>query len=138
MLSSATMISRILAALLAVVLFSSWELVAMLLRNPPWSILGVVIILFLSLLIGGLLGLLWLRPWGFYCAYLLVPVSTMLHGIPLVPFVTNLLPSPELRTWSVFILNFAFLVATIVAHLAYRTSTRNPGAKRQFAVRPVR
>jgi hypothetical protein len=123
----ASLIGRSLAVSLVGVVAWKWILIPIVFRNPPWSPVGSVSILFLGLLVGSVAGLLKMRPWGFYCAYLLVPVSTMLLGIALVPFVTDWLPTRSLQVNSLFVLNVAFLVATAASHLMYRRSTRGDG-----------
>ena len=121
-------IGRVLAASLGGVLVWKWVLVQIVFRNAPWSLVGAVTILFLGLLIASIVGLLRMRPWGFYCAYVLVPVSTVLHGIALIPFIPELLPSQTLRIGSVLVLNVGFLVATVVAHLMSRRSEHGVGS----------
>ena len=126
--SYAGIVSRGLAALLVMVIVAQLELISMVLRNPPWSMLSLMVIGFLALVVLSIAGLVRLAPWGFYAAYALVPFSTIFHGIALVPFVSRLLPTPEGRIWSVFVLNIAFLATLIIAHrgvLNARTTGRN-------------
>jgi hypothetical protein len=70
-----------------------------------------------------------MRAFGFYFAYLLVPVSTVLLSVPLVPF-TSLLPTLDLRIAAVAVVNVSFLVATAASHRmwsrAVRADTRRP------------
>lgn len=116
----ARLLTLFLAACLIGVVVSNSVLIQQFFRVAPWSLLGVVLWLFFGLWVLSVIGLLWLRPWGFYSAYALVPVSTVLLGIALVPFVTGLLPRLEWRMWTVLILNIGFLGATVFAHWSYR------------------
>lgn len=84
---------RVLAVLLIGVLASQWMLLRTAVTNPPWSSVGFMPLLFVTLTVLSVVGLLRVREWGFYSAYLLVPFSTVFHGVALVPFVTDALPS---------------------------------------------
>src|SRR5690606_24250549 len=97
-----------------------WVLIRIAFTNPPWSTIGFVSLLFVPLLVGSVVGLLKTREWGFYAVYLLFPVSTILHGVALVPWVTDALPTQQLRIWSTAVLNLVFLAATILAHRMHR------------------
>lgn len=132
-------LSLSLALLLLGVLLRSWGLAPGLFRtltdpsSPPWSVASLtytgVVAGLLALLGGAVLGLFRHRLWGVYCAYALVPVSTLLLGIPLVPFVSDLLPGARLRTAGVIVLNATFLAATVILHREYRKS-RSEGARK--------
>ena len=123
-------LSTFLAVLLIGVLFRYWAVVEIFFRSlaASWSetpsgsalITTLVVGGFLGLLAASVVGLFRRRKWGVYCAYALVPVSTMLHSIPLVPFVSDLLPNLQLRIAAVFVLNLIFLAATILLHVEYR------------------
>lgn len=102
-------------------------LLPMVFRVPPWSSLGIVLILFLALLVGAVLGLMGMRVWGYWLAYALVPVSTVLPGVSLVPFVPDLIPGLEWRTRAVVVLNGAFLVAALISHRVHRRGTERGG-----------
>jgi len=127
-------LSLFLVLLLIGVLLRSWRLVPGLVRNltdplsSSWSVASltytVVVGGFLALLSGAMVGLLRHRMWGVYCAYALVPVSTVLLGIPLVPFVSDLLPGVQWRTVAVIVLNLTFFAATVLLHLEHRKSMR--------------
>ena len=108
---------------MAAVLLGKWPLVRIAVTNPPWSLVGFAALLFVLLAAGSIIGLLRAKTWGLVCAYLLVPVSTFLHGIALVPFVTALLPSPELKVWAVVVVNVIFLVALVLTHLGQTAGT---------------
>lgn len=128
-------LSIVLAVLLIGVLVRHWTLVRGVYwnltgdpLNPLWSpaVLTYLLVVggFLVLLIASAVGLLRLRPWGIYCAYALVPVSTILHGISLIPFLSDLLPTRELGIAAVLILNLTFLTAVMILHTAYRRANR--------------
>lgn len=129
-------LSIVLGALLFGVLVRNWALVPGLLRtltddspHPLWSapVLTYVVVVggFLVLLAAAAIGLLRVRPWGIYCGYALVPVSTILHGIPLVPLVSDLLPTLQFRIAAVFVLNIAFLTAIVILHASLRRDARH-------------
>lgn len=123
MSKTSRLLSLALVVLLIGVLVRYWVLVQGLFVWPRginifMTYLAVVGV-FIGLLLGSIVGLVRLRAWGFYCVYLLVPVSTVLHGIPLVPFVSDLLPSPGLRIWAVSILNVAFLTTAVISHWSF-------------------
>ena len=122
------LLTKILAGLLLGVLLWKWALVRIAFTNVPWSFVGFSALVFLLLSVASIVGLLRLQTWGFACAYLLVPVSTFLHGIALVPFLTELLPSPELKLWAVAILNVVFLGTLVVTHLLQTRVTGPPVA----------
>lgn len=117
-------INRVLAFCLVATVASNWILVRMLLTSAPWSELGLALILLFAPLAGSVVGLLRMREWGFYCAYLLFPVSTLLHSMPLVPFASGWIPTLPLRISSLLMVNVLFLVATTVSHMLYRRSRR--------------
>jgi hypothetical protein len=121
------LLTKILAALLLGVLASKWGLVRIAVTNLPWSSVGFATLLFVLLSTASIVGLIRLQTWGFVYAYLLVPVSTFLHGITLVPFVTELLTSPELQSWAVAIVNVMFLGTLVVAHLLHARGPEPPG-----------
>ena len=120
------LLSKILAGLLVGVVVWKWALVRIAVTNSPWSFAGFAALLFLLLAAASVIGLGRLKTWGFVCAYLLVPVSTFLHGIALVPFLTGLLPSPELEVWAVAILNVIFLAMVGGTHLLHARRTVPP------------
>ena len=122
------LLTKILAGLLVGVLASKWALVRIAVTNLPWSLVGFAALLFVLLSMASIIGLLRLQTWGFVCAYLLVLVSTFLHGIALVPFLTEPLPSPELKLWAVVIVNVMFLGTLAVTHLAQARATERPEA----------
>lgn len=128
----ARILSRALAGLLALVLMANAQLIPML-SGSSLDSASLAIGVFLTLLVASLVGLLRVEPWGFFAAYLLVPVSTILHGIALVPFVGRLLPSPEARIWSVLVLNLAFLAAPVIAHRGVYKSRRTGDGHRHTA-----
>ncbi len=131
----AKILSRALAVLLALVCVANAQLIPMLVRNTPTSVVSITIGVFLTLLVASVVGLMRVERWGFIAAYLLVPVSTILHGIALVPFVGSLLPSTEARIWSVFLLNVAFLAALMIAHRGvYKTGSAGHGNRRTSLV----
>ena len=120
------LLTKILAGLLVGVLASKWALVRVAFTSLPWSLVGFAALLFVLLAAASIIGLLRLQTWGFVCAYLLVPVSTFPYGIALVPFLTQLLPSPDLKQWAVAIVNVIFLVTLAVTHLAQSRGTEPP------------
>lgn len=107
---------RLLAVSLVLVAIRYWSVVRIAVSQPPWTMVGFVSLVFVVLLAAAAAGLFLQRKWGFVAAYLLVLVSTILHSIPLVPFVTDLLPGLDARTWGMVLLNLTFLVATATAH----------------------
>jgi hypothetical protein len=135
----ARVLSLLLALLLIGVLLRYWMLVPGFFRslidpmNPPWTSAGftytAVVGGFLALLGGATIGLFRRRVWGVYCAYALVPVSTILHGIPLIPFVSDLLPTLQFRIAAVFVLNLMFLTGAVILHLEYRKARRGGGIR---------
>ena len=58
-------------------------------------------------------GLLLGRRWGAVLLLALVPVSTVLHAVPLIPFVSRLLPS-ALRPGAMWVLNLLVAVAAVM------------------------
>lgn len=132
--------SRLLVILLVGVLLRHWALIPGFFRNladPINPILSassltysVVVGGFLGLLVGAIVGLLRRRIWGVYCAYALVPVSTILHSIPLIPFISDLLPTLEVRIAAVAILNLAFLAIAALLHLSYHRVASAGGSTR--------
>lgn len=110
-----------LAANLIVLFFQHWTLLQLVTANAPGIAKGLVLA-FYSILATAIVGLLGSRPWGFWCANLLVPTGTFLLGIALVPYVTTLLPTAGARTVATAVLSLAFLGATIVAHRMYARS----------------
>jgi hypothetical protein len=134
MVASTRALSIALAVLLIAVLLRYWVLVEGLFRiarTDPWSqasLLNLLVVgLFLGLLIASIVGLLKMRIWGIYAIYALVPVSTVLHGIALVPFVSGLLPT-QLRIGAVFVLNLAFLGAALILHRSWRKRLNSYGS----------
>jgi hypothetical protein len=136
-LQRARVINVLLSASLVGVLVTNFVLLQMMFRVAPWSLLGIVLILFLGLLLGSIVGLLRMRPWGYWLAYALVPVSTILHGISLVPFVVELLPRLEWRIWAVFLLNGAFFVGILRSHWLYRRGPPGGGAPDGMMAHPA-
>ncbi len=114
--------SRILALLLVGVLLRNFVLVSGVIRgaagaltssgNAPGAAYSVVVGGFLLLLGATIVGLFQRRLWGIYCAYALVPVSTILLAVPLIPFVLDLMP-PRARVVAMPIVNLAFLAAVV-------------------------
>lgn len=125
--TAARVTARILAALLIGVLVSQWVLLRMAVTNPPWSAVGFMSLLFVILTVVSVVGLLWVREWGFHSAYLLVPFSTLFHGVALVPFVTGALPTLQSRIWAVAVLNLLFFLAVAGSHWAAPTENAVPG-----------
>jgi hypothetical protein len=121
---SAVLLAKVLAALLIGVLAWKWRLVQIAVTNPPWSLVGLMPLALVALIVVTAIGLIRLREWGFFAAYVLVPFSTAFHGIALVPWLTNALPTLRLRIWAVFVLNTMFLTAAIWVHRKYRGSER--------------
>ena len=121
---SAALLAKVLAALLIGVLAWKWVLVQVAATNPPWSMVGSMSLALVALILVTAIGLICLREWGFFAAYVLVPFSTVIHGIALVPWLTEALPTLRLRIWAVSVLNLLFLFATIWVHWKYRSSER--------------
>ena len=122
------LLARILAGLLFGTLVWKWALVRIAVTNLPWSFVGFAALLFVFLSAASIVGLIRARKWGFVCAYLLVPISTFLHGIALVPFLTELVPTPELKLWAVAILNVIFLGTLFITHFLQTRATMPPEA----------
>lgn len=118
--TAARVMSRVLAVLLIGALVPQWILLRMAVTNPPWTTAGFMALLFVTLTVVSVLGLLRGREWGFYGAYLLVPFGTLAHGVALVPFVTAALPTLTLRIWGTALLNLLFFLAVAGTHWALR------------------
>lgn len=127
--AAARVTSRILAALLIGVLVSQWLLLRVAVTNPPWSAASFMSLVFVILTIVSEVGLLRVREWGFYSAYLLVPFSALFHGVALVPFVTGALPVLQSRIWAVAVLNLLFFLAVAGTHWAVRTGGGEPSVE---------
>ena len=121
--------SRVLALLLVLVLFRYFRLplgFAIFLADGFRSMsYGIVVGGFLALMAATITGLYQRRIWGVYCVYALVPVSTVLLSIPFIPFVTDLLPTLQMRIIALPIINSAFLVGVMALHLRYRRAIRD-------------
>jgi hypothetical protein len=116
---------RLLAVLLLGVVIDRWRLLQILASPADSSALVLLVTLsWLGLLLASVVGLLGARRWGPVSLLLLVLVSTVFHGIPLVPGVSRLLPA-AVRPGSVFILN---LVVAAAAVLLLRSVQGRPSA----------
>ena len=124
--SQVAIAARVLAGVLLLDLISSWRYVTTLFRNPSADLV-VVLTLFFLLMVGSLVGLALLREWGFYVTYPFLCASTILLGEPVVPGITRLLPTLELRIASVFIINVAFLAVVVWTHWMYRSTKQRNG-----------
>ena len=103
-----------LALALVAVCVERWPIAWM--AMTPWrgSLLAFAVsAAWLGLLVASMAGLLLGRRWGAICLVALVPVSTVLHGVPLVPFVTKAFPL-ESRWPLVIGLNVVVLLCAIV------------------------
>jgi hypothetical protein len=121
----ARLLSRGLAVLLILLLIADAPLVPMLLRSPVFSTLWAILAVHLGLLLAAIVGLLRVRPWGFYCLYVLVPFSTILLSISFVPHLPRPFP-PELRPLVLTVANVAVLLVTAAAHASHRATRRAP------------
>jgi hypothetical protein len=120
-------VSRALAVLLALVLVADVRLLGTLFRAPVGSTLWVLLAIHVALLVGAVAGLALLRRWGYWCVYLLVPFSTILLSISLIPHLPRPFP-PELRPWVLAAANLAVLAAAVFAHAGTRAHARRRGA----------
>jgi len=106
-------LDRSLAIALALALAERWVVLRMafapLLGIRSSTLTLVTIWLWLLLIAVAIVGLAWRRRWGAYSLVALVPVSTILHSIPLVPLVTSLAPFPY-RTFAMTAVNLAVLL----------------------------
>jgi hypothetical protein len=117
----AARISRSLAFLLVVVLAAGWRMVEIFIRQlfvDPFGVLSLLTGAYLILLVGTIVGLYRVRPWGFVYAYLLIPFATYLLGISFVPFLPRLFPFPASAV-VVLVSNLAFLAAVMLAHARF-------------------
>jgi hypothetical protein len=89
--------------------------------------LWVLLAIHVALLVGAVAGLALLRRWGYWCVYLLVPFSTILLSISLIPHLPRPFP-PELRPWVLAAANLAVLAAAVFAHAGTRAHARRRGA----------
>jgi hypothetical protein len=117
------LVSRALAALLALVLVADVRLLGTLFRAPVGSPVWGMLAIHVALLIGAVIGLSRLRPWGYHCVYVLVPFSTLLLSISLIPHLPRPFP-PEVRPYVLVAANLAVLAAAVFAHVGYRRSAR--------------
>jgi hypothetical protein len=92
------------------------------------AMLLVVVWLWLVLAVGAIIGLIAQRRWGAYLLLPLVPVSSILLGMPLVPFVTRATPFVY-RPYVVGALNALVLLAAplLVRRLTPRFSACSAG-----------
>jgi len=106
--------TRLLALLLLGVLLERWRLFAVL-ATPfdAGALLLIVTLLWIGLLLASVAGLLGARPWGAAALLALVPVSTVLHGVPLVPGLSRLLPAAA-RPTAVLVLNVLVALAALL------------------------
>ena len=119
---TATQLTRALAVLLVLVLAASWIEISIWLRElprDPLSPLSLVMTAHLLLLAGSIVGLLRLRPWGFYLVYLMIPLSTVLLSISFLPLVPRLFPFP-LNSIVMSAMNLLVLVFVVSTHAKFR------------------
>jgi hypothetical protein len=115
---------------------TGWRLPWILFRQlfvDPFGVLSLLLTAHLVLLIGSIVGLYRLSPWGFYYVYVMIPFSTILLSVSSVPFVPRLIPFP-LGAIVMMVLNLAVLAVTRVAHVRYLRGTageRRVGAASQ-------
>ena len=114
-----------MALLLLIVLVERWDLVAGLTaRNAPGT-LFVVSALWLALMLTSIVGLFSHQRWGVWSLIALVPVSTILHSVPLVPFVSAAFPL-EMRPFVMIAANIlVLLVAVVLLKTALRGQERS-------------
>jgi hypothetical protein len=124
---SGVLVSRALAVLLALVLVADVRLLGTLFRGPVGSTLWVMLAVHVALLVGAVAGLALLRRWGYWCVYLLVPFSTILLSISLIPHLPRPFP-PELRPYVLAAANLAVLAAAVFAHAGSPSHSRQHGA----------
>jgi len=69
-------------------------------------------------------GMLLLRIWGIFAFYLLVLVATVFFSLPLVTFISMILPE-SIRPWAMIIVNISLLGLVITIHQKYYNLSKN-------------
>jgi len=111
-----------MALLLVLVLVERWELVSAVTAGYAAATLFMVSALWLALMFASIVGLLWDQRWGAWSLIALVPVSTILHSVPLVPFVTAAFPL-EMRPFVMIAMNIVVLLLALVLQRAQAQSS---------------
>jgi len=116
-----TSFSRVVALTLVLVLAERWQLVTFLAPKNATPLLFIVSGLWLALMLASIVGLFQHQRWGVWSLIALVPVSTILHGIPLIPFATAAFPL-EMRPFVMTAANILVLLVALVLHKAQAKS----------------
>jgi hypothetical protein len=107
-------VTRLLTVLILIALLRNGELLPMLVKDP-FSLLGLVIFVYLALSIASVVGLLLTRTWGFYLLYILVPFATVMLSVSFVPLWLRFPPAD--KPWLIPTLwNAAVLGLAALAH----------------------
>ncbi len=100
-------------ALLFLIMLVRYRAISMLIRDPSGDILTtIIVVLFYVLNIGSLLGLFFVKSWGFITTYFSIPLSTFLFAVSYVPLLTDWFP-PKARMYTVPALNALLLIAIV-------------------------
>jgi hypothetical protein len=83
----------------------------------PFGTLSLINAAFLILLVGAIVGLYRVRPWGFISAYCLIPLATVLLGISFIPFLPRLFSFPTSAV--LMLLSNVAVLAVVLAHLRF-------------------
>ena len=106
-------LTRILVLLVLIQLIS-YRNVLGLLGAPPLNG-GLIALIYLTLTIASMAGLLLRRSWGFYSLYALVVLGTVMLSIKFVPLRLTFLPLTQ-RWIGLMVLNVAVLIVAALGH----------------------
>jgi hypothetical protein len=112
-MSRTLFVTRLLTVLVLIALLRNGELLPALVRDP-FSLLGLVVFLYLALSLLSVIGLLLTQSWGFYLFYILVAFGTVMLSVSFVPLSLRF---PADKPWIVsMLLNATVVGLAILGH----------------------